>query len=68
MTRNAHFDVDGYFPGGARRASVTITDFGNGKGPLLAVRPHRERREYVLPLYDVALIVQARVVKQELKK
>lgn len=55
------FKIEGRFDG-ALGATVTI-DRGVG---LFSVRPLRRKREYVLPLRDVALMVLTSVVKADL--
>ena len=61
-TRRAHFRVRGLFDG-KHEASILIED--NGHEPLFTVRP-LHGRPYTLRLTDVAAMVHARVVKQEL--
>ena len=60
---SAHFRVLGRLDTSrAQEGTVTITrDSG-----LMAVRPLRRRREYVLPLSAVAEMVCSRVIKAEL--
>lgn len=54
------FKLEGRFDG-ADGATVTID-----RGPMLfSVRPSRRRREYTLPLKDVAEMVLWRIVKAE---
>lgn len=48
----------------ARPTQGTVTvDRARG---LFSVRPYRSRREYVLPLADVASIVVSKIIKREL--
>ena len=55
------FRIEGRFDG-ANGATVTINRDGV---PLFAVRPLRRKREYTLPLKDVAEMVLWRIVKAE---
>ena len=57
----SRFKLEGRFDG-ADGATVTINRDGV---PLFSVRPSRRRREYTLPLKDVAEMVLWRIVKAE---
>jgi len=66
MRRRAHFAVEGRNFDGKKTASVVVEQ--DGPHTLLRVRPSRHRREFVLPLADVAERVIWAVVRAEVDR
>ncbi len=65
MRRVVHLRVVGTFDQSYRQEAHVTIDRDSG---LFAVRPFRRRREYVLPLADVASMVVARATRAELQR
>lgn len=66
MRRRAHFTVEGRNFDGKKKASVVVEQ--DGPHTLVRVRPSRHRREFVLPLADVAERVIWAVVLAEVNR